>query len=140
MHPSETPPAGPSIERPGTSPLAEVEALLDAQALARLRELDPGDRNGLLLRVLRTFESSLRRLREQFAAARTAGDPAGLRHVAHTLKSSSASVGALTLSGLCADVEARLREQRGEGLEAQLDAMVAECDRLLTALAPALCA
>ncbi len=57
-----------------------------------------------------------------------------LRVIAHTLKSSSASVGALELSALCADVEARLRDQRVEGVEAQLDALAVEARRILAGL------
>jgi hypothetical protein len=37
-------------------------AVLDAQALARLAELDPGGKSGLLQRVLATYTTSLARL------------------------------------------------------------------------------
>lgn len=116
--------------------LAALEAMLDAQALARLRELDPGDRNGLLLRVLCTFDGSLQRLLAQTLRAREADDREALRQVAHTLKSSSASMGALTLSGLCARIEAEARQSPQPALAPLLDAMVAECEALLGALAP----
>jgi HPt (histidine-containing phosphotransfer) domain-containing protein len=61
-------------------------------------------------------------------------DPQALRHAAHTLKSSSASVGALTLSSLCASIEARVRDGQLEGLEADLAALVAEVERVLAGL------
>lgn len=108
--------------------------LLDTVALNRLRDLDPGDRTGLLNRVLRTYTQSLERLLAQWRAARAAGDATGMRNMAHTLKSSSASVGALGLSALCADVEARLRDERLEGIEAQCDALAAEAQRILAGL------
>ena len=111
-------------------------ALLDATALARLRELDPGDRTGLLNRILRIYTQSLERMLVQWRAARSAGDVSVMRHVAHTLKSSSASVGALRLSMLCADVEARLRDGRLEGIETQLDLLAAESERILAGLLP----
>lgn len=109
-------------------------ALLDATALARLRELDPGDRTGLLNRVLRTYTQSLERMLVQWRAATSAGDTSTMRHVAHTLKSSSASVGALRLSSLCAEVEARLRDGRLEGIETQVDLLTAESERILAGL------
>jgi HPt (histidine-containing phosphotransfer) domain-containing protein len=112
-------------------------ALLDAASLDRLRELDPGGRNGLLQRVLRTYTQSLERLLVQWRAARAAGDNNALRVIAHTLKSSSASVGALELSALCADVEARLRDQQHDGAEARLDALAAEAERILDGLSTA---
>lgn len=101
-------------------------AVLDAQALARLRELDPKGENKLVDRVLRAFETSALRLLPQLETARAGGDRAGVRHVAHTLKSSSASIGALTLSQHCAAVETLIREERPDDLEAPLAALLAE--------------
>lgn len=108
--------------------------LLDAQALARLQELDPGGKSGLLARVLATYTQSLQRLLEQWRSARAGADAQGLRHVAHTLKSSSASVGALKLSALCADIERRLREGPTQGLDAEFDGLADEGERVLAAL------
>jgi HPt (histidine-containing phosphotransfer) domain-containing protein len=108
--------------------------VLDAMALDRLRALDPGNRTGLLQRVLLTYTQSLERSLVQWHAARAAGDAKAMRGLAHTLKSSSASVGALGLSALCADVEARLRDGQLEGLEAKLDALAAEAARIRSGL------
>lgn len=89
---------------------------LDAQALARLRELDPGGVNQLLRRVTDAFASSTARLLPQLEAAQASADLDGVKHVAHTLKSSSASIGALRLSALCADIEGMIRQREVEGL------------------------
>jgi HPt (histidine-containing phosphotransfer) domain-containing protein len=111
------------------------ERVLDAEALARLHALDPQGQAGLVARVIGTYVGSLRRLLAQFAAARSAGDLPGLRHVAHTLKSSSASVGALALSALCAAVEQHVRDAgAADALEPQLEALAAEGARVLGAL------
>ncbi len=108
--------------------------VLDTASLNRLRELDPGERNGLLQRVLRTYTQSLERMLVQWREARAAADANAMRVIAHTLKSSSASVGALELSALCTDVEARLRDQRLQGVEAQFDAVAVEAQRILAGL------
>jgi histidine phosphotransfer protein HptB len=108
--------------------------MLDAAALNRLRDLDPGGRSGLLNRVLQTYTLSLERMLLQWRAARAADDANAMRSMAHTLKSSSASVGALGLSALCADVEARLRDGQLESIEAQFDALAAEGQRILAGL------
>lgn len=113
-----------------------LEQVLDRACLDRLRELDPSGQGGLLARVLATYTQSLGKLLDQLDAARAGADAARLRHVAHTLKSSSASVGALTLSGLCADVERRVRDGETAGLEGQLDALGREGKRVLSALRP----
>lgn len=108
--------------------------VLDEQALSRLHELDPEGKAGLVARVLETYTRSLASLLAQLATARKAADVHGQRHVVHTLKSSSASVGALKLSEFCADIERRLREGPMEGLDGQLDDLRAEGERVLAAL------
>jgi HPt (histidine-containing phosphotransfer) domain-containing protein len=112
------------------------ETVLDRDALDRLRELDPSGQGGLVERVLATYAQSLAKLLDQLGSARAAADHTGLRHVAHTLKSSSASVGALQLSAFCADIERRVREGQTDGLEDRLDAMADEGRRILAALSP----
>jgi histidine phosphotransfer protein HptB len=112
-------------------------ALLDPEAIRRLRELDPGGSNKLLERVVNAFSGSLDRLLPELARARTGTTPdlAVVRHISHTLKSSSASLGALTLSARCADIEAMARDGRVDGLSEQLDAMLQDIQQVRTALA-----
>ncbi|MBL0092287.1 MAG: Hpt domain-containing protein [Piscinibacter sp.] len=52
--------------------------------------------------MLKAFETSVARLAPQLDESRRSGDRAGIRHVAHTLKSSSASIGALKAVPSCA--------------------------------------
>ena len=113
---------------------AAAAGVLDAMALARLQELDPSGGAGLVARVLAAYAQSLQRQLVNLQSARRDADAQGQRHVAHTLKSSSASVGALKLSALCADIERKLREGPTEGLETQLDELSAEAERVLAAL------
>jgi len=105
--------------------------LLDAASVQRLRELDPGDRNGLIGRILDTFVGSLARHTAELAQARAVGDHAALRQVAHTLKSSSASVGALELSRACAELEQMVREGATTAIAAPLARLEAQIQRLL---------
>lgn len=111
-----------------------ARAVLDAQALERLRELDPKGENHLLERVLQAFEASVARLGPQLEASRRSGDRAGIRHVAHTLKSSSASIGALALSQQCAAVEAMIRQESTDDLDGPLATLTAELEAVLQAL------
>jgi HPt (histidine-containing phosphotransfer) domain-containing protein len=116
--------------------IAALSPALDAQALGRLADLDPDGRGGLLRRVLLTYEQSLRRLAEQFERARAGGDSDGLRQVAHTLKSSSASVGATVLAASCAEIERRLRDGEAPAeLAAELDTLSRASREVLAALA-----
>ena len=131
-------PAG-DLPSPGLAAAPPVSAsspaqVLDAGALARLRELDPEGVNHLLERVVAAFETSIARLMPQMQDARRSGDRTGMRHVAHTLKSSSASVGAVRLSQLCGEIEAMVRQERSDGLDECVDAMTAEAQVVLKAL------
>ena len=109
-------------------------ATLDAAALARLRELDPDGRHGVVLRVLAAFETSLGRMLGQLRTELDAGDPAVVAGIAHTLKSSSASVGALALSARCAEIERRLREGADGDLQADVQRLLAEGEAALRAV------
>ena len=100
---------------PPTDPHGEhgpsAAATLDEAALAKLRELDPDGRRGVVERVLAAFESSLVRWIAQLGGGPDADavDAAALGHIAHTLKSSASSVGAKDLAQACAELERRLR-------------------------------
>jgi len=113
---------------------SEPSPVLDPAALARLAELDPKGESRLLQRVLQAFQTSVSRLRPQADAARLRGDMAGVRLVAHTLKSSSASIGAMHLSQLCAQIETAIRTANGDDLNAQLDALGTALDDVLVAV------
>ena len=86
-----------------------TKPVLDAACMAELRALDPDGKAQLVKRVLATYQASLTKLVEQLRSARAEGAWEQVSRVAHTLKSSSASIGALALSALCADIERLLR-------------------------------
>lgn len=144
MHTSATPQSTPSssASREEAPAAARATTTLDAGALAGLRELDPQGRNGLLERVVKAFQESLARLAPQLRKAMVTGEIKGVRHVAHTLKSSAASIGALRLAALCSELEAAVRGDALEGLQARVDAVCDEIENVkpaleqLTALAP----
>lgn len=105
-------------------------AVLDAQALAGLTMLDPTGANKLLQRVLSTYQASLGRMLQQMQEARERDDHAAVRLAAHTLKSSSASIGALDLSRLCAAAEQAVREGRLDAVPSIVDQLHAEARRV----------
>lgn len=117
------------------SPDRRPASCLDDAALQRLRDLDPSGSNQLLPRVINAFVKSLDKLLPDLQRAREAGmDLAAIRHVAHTLKSSSASLGALQLSKVCADIEAMARNGQTEGLDKLIDGMHDEAGLVRQAL------
>ena len=113
---------------------SQTEQLLDAEALRRLKELDPTGENRLLERVARAFETSLSRLLPQLTEAEEQQDFMAIAQVVHTLKSSSASIGALKLSQMCADIENIIRRQTGEDLTSRIKEVPVEAERVQAGL------
>ncbi len=54
--------------------------------------------------------------------------------MAHTLKSSSASIGALKLSQMCAEIESMIRRPTGEDLTNRISAIRPEVERVIASL------
>jgi histidine phosphotransfer protein HptB len=119
-------------DHPGGSGAAPE--VLDPAALARLRQLDPDGTRGFLTQVLRTFETSLVRHLAALEEAQAQSDLKRAGDVAHTLKSSSASVGALVFSQGCAAVEKLARAGDTAALGAPLVTLMAEGARVLAAV------
>ena len=113
---------------------APSAAALDKRALAELRLLDPCGNSGLIPRVYSSYLQSLAQLLSQLTQARLHGDHAAMSLAAHTLKSSSASVGALGLSKLCAEVENALRAGASDQLPGLHDRLQAEAARVEAAV------
>ncbi len=107
-----------------------TKPVLDAACMAELRALDPDGKAQLVKRVLATYQASLAKLVGQLQVARAENAWDQVSRVAHTLKSSSASIGALTLSALCADIERLLRAGDSASASTLLDPFHAEVRRV----------
>ncbi|WP_310460392.1 response regulator [Sphaerotilus sp.] len=126
----------PQTDPPAAEPtlflaLEEELPLLDAAAMQRLHDLDPTGRNQLVRRVMQAFDASISRLLPMLDPGPLGLDLASVHHVAHTLRSSSNSLGALRLSALCMETEQSLRRGVGAAeLAPQLDTLRGEMQRV----------
>ena len=109
-------------------------SVLDMASLDQLRQLDPTGDSGFLVRVLGTYIRSLERHEAEARQARAAAHWETFARAAHTLKSASASVGALAFSQICADIESRIRREELDQLEPQLDKFFSEAARVREAV------
>ena len=100
----------PSSESPDRQN-TETSAI-NLTVLQTLRELDESGGNGLLREVFGLFLQAAPQGLDQVNSAIEAGDAAALARVAHGLKSSSANVGAETLSGCYRELERMARDGR----------------------------
>lgn len=82
---------------------------ISAQEFASLIEMIGEDAPEVVVDLLDTYLDESVTLVSIMAEANAVGDKAIMLRPAHSLKSSSASVGAIRLSRLCADLESHLR-------------------------------
>ncbi len=78
---------------------------VDPDALNQIRELQEAGVPGMLEAVIRSYLEHSPQIIERLQSAISHADASALRYAAHTLKSSSASLGAATLAALCKDLE-----------------------------------
>lgn len=109
--------------------------VLDPASLAQLRSLDPTGGTAFLVRVLETYRRSLERQLALIAEAHDGADHDGLSRAMHTLKSASASVGALQLAALCERVEHQIRRGDLTHLDQNMAAFDGESVRVARAVA-----
>lgn len=81
---------------------------LDEDTVASLLESVGGDEE-FLGELFSAFAAEAPSLLQTVEEAAASGDAESLRHAAHTLKSTSASLGALRLSGVSAEMESAAR-------------------------------
>ncbi len=123
-----------SCAQPEDAAAGPARQVLEPRALAELQQLDPTGSHGLVQRVLRTYVTSLERLVGQMRGSLDGGDMDALRLSVHTLKSSSAAIGALNLASMCADAEAMVRESRRVELSALIARLLIEASQVEAAV------
>ncbi|HTD06313.1 response regulator [Undibacterium sp.] len=129
--------AGPVPPDPmvAASPIAPESITIDPHALQALRALQRPGRPDVLTRIIDMFNSDAPRLLGEMHDAVDANDAEALRHAAHTLKSTSANVGATILSATCKEIEQLARISDVGGAVVRMNNIKEELDRVLAVLA-----
>jgi HPt (histidine-containing phosphotransfer) domain-containing protein len=102
--------------------------------IGRIRELEQRGAARLLERLISTYLDSARKLVADAERALQADDANALRQASHTLKSSSANLGASELSARSAELESLARAGRVADARAQWPAVRSEFERAVRAL------
>jgi CheY-like chemotaxis protein len=127
--------AAVQIPTPMASGGAEGEKpVLDMSVIERIREMEQRGAARLLERLIETYTSTATKLMADAELALAHHDAVMVRHAVHTLKSSSANVGATTLSDRFALVEVQAREGRTQDAEHEWPAVRIEYARAVQAL------
>ncbi len=129
-----TPPATRPAE-PAPAPAPEASASLDPAVLAELAAQMGGDASGMVADLVRIYLENVPALIQEIHDALAGGDIKKLIRAAHTLKSSSASVGALRLAERGKAMESAARDGSVEGAAESLAMIEAEFGLVKTALA-----
>lgn len=109
------------------------DGVLDLDSLEALATMYGADGYSLLAATIEVFLEETPHLLQDLGEATTALDVVRTRRICHSLKSSSATLGAPVLSERCRTLEAQASVPTPE----QLQILQAECDRALVALAQA---
>jgi len=118
-----------------STPRIARPASLDPEALDHLRALQKGSAGDIFGKVVQSYLNTAPQLLQSIREAVARNDAAALRRAAHTLKSSSASLGALVLAALCKDLEAMGRADRIAEAATVLPALLTEGEAVRVALA-----
>ena len=111
------------IDMADSSGVAVLE-VLDTSVLESYRERERNGRVGLLQRIVDAYLQQSEQHIDQLREALANSDPGALQRAAHTLKSSSANVGALTLSALCKQLEEQGRRGKIDGAAEQIVSLI----------------
>jgi signal transduction histidine kinase/CheY-like chemotaxis protein/HPt (histidine-containing phosphotransfer) domain-containing protein len=128
---SDPPPAAGQI--PET--VAGQESPLNQKALDAIRVLQREGVPSILNKIVGLYLDSAPELIRQMNAAAGRSDAPAMQMAAHSLKSSSANVGALQLSALCNELETMGRANNINGAAQKVQALEAEFERVIHALA-----
>ena len=109
--------------RPGASP---ARAGINRHALANIRALSTDAGGALLERVIHAYVDDTPQHFQALRLAISAQNTNGMRKAAHSLKGSSANVGAETLAQLCSDMERLARNNSSDGAFVLLNDMESE--------------
>lgn len=131
----ETSPPGDTPEVTGVGAgLQEEASPIDQEALDTIASLQPQGGDSVLGKVISLYLDSSRKLMKSIRDSAEGNDPDSLHRAAHTLKSSSAYLGALTLAGMCRELEIVGRDKSLEGTEARIAALDREYRRVYVSL------
>jgi two-component system sensor histidine kinase/response regulator len=108
--------------------------VLDLQALEHIRILQRKDGPALLSQVIHNYLDRSPQLLASLHEAVAQNNASTLQQVAHSLKSSSATLGAATLAALCQDLETMGHQHNLENAAAALSAVTAEYEMVRGAL------
>ena len=107
---------------------------IDPEAISNLRDLNPGDGGEFLREIVSIYIEDTPKRIADLKSCLAAGDAVSFTRAAHTIKGSSANVGAQLLKGIAERLEAVSRREGLGGVSGLLAECEAEFERVKAAL------
>ncbi len=132
------PRSAPTVEAPDPTSVLPVSPTgkepIDPRVLEEIRALERKGAQQLLARLIGLYLRDAPRLVGELGQAMAGNDHENLRAIAHTLKSSSANLGAVDFAGICREIETAARAGQPERVARQIGNLPQEFARVETAL------
>jgi PAS domain S-box-containing protein len=116
------------------TPQAPSAPTIDPSVIELIRDMERRGATRLLERLVSTYITTAAKLIEQASYALKTGDFESLQHAAHTLKSSSANLGAIELSRRFATIERLARDRTAAAAREEWTPAVLEYERAINEL------
>lgn len=113
--------AEPGNAQPANDSGSFPQSTIDKSALQQIADLDPNQGSELLISIIDSYIDNATSLMRDLAESVAGDDIDGATRAAHSLKSSSANVGAMKLSALCAEMERNGRMNEMRAIHAAID-------------------
>lgn len=107
---------------------------IDMAAIKKITNLQSEGQPDLLGRLVSLFLTNTDRLVKEIETGLSGQDADTVRLAAHTLKSSSANLGAMRLSKICADIESAARQKQLESARSDIDILSFELNEVIAEL------
>lgn len=113
---------------------ANLASVIDSSILGKIRAMQTSQTPNIVEKLIQMFQEDAPKILRSVHEAVAADDPDTARRALHTLKSSSANLGAQTLSELCTRMEHMARKQEINKLAESLIDLQCEYESVLIAL------
>ena len=109
--------------------------VIDPEAIASLRALNPGDHDEFLRELIGIFAEDVPKRIAELEQSLAAGDTGKFTRAAHSIKGGSSNLGAAALRDVAAQLELRSKQEGLAGVAPLLASLKVECTRAQSELA-----
>ena len=113
---------------------AVIQDVISIEELDKIRQMQRPGRENLLLKVVELYKENAPVLLEQIQSCYAENDVAGLKRASHTLKSSSAQLGARLFSLQCKAIELKAASNDLTGVDMDIRSLLEDFHKVITAL------